>query len=234
MRETLLHPRRMISLSRGPLNADLGCLNETNVPNLLRSALLCLVASSAIPMAMADDTYRNPTAGFEITKPPEWQFVTAAQVQENLERTKLNDPEFHAAMLKYATVPMVAMMKYPEPYDDVNPSFKVNIKPLGQFKGKSTVDIVNFVLPQFERVFKDYVLVQTPLDVEVSGLKGTYFRITYSLETADGQSFPTSSELWIIPRGDYFFMIGAGTRQDEKTGSRSQIQDILRSVRIEH
>src|SRR5262245_4472570 len=30
-------------------------------------------------------------------------------------------------MLKYATAPLVAIMKYFEPYDDLNPSFKVNI-----------------------------------------------------------------------------------------------------------
>jgi hypothetical protein len=41
------------------------------------------------------------------------------------------------------------------------------------------------------------------------------------------------SELWIVPRGDYFFMIGAGTRQDEKTGTRKEIQEILKTVKID-
>jgi len=45
--------------------------------------------------------------------------------------------------------------------------------------------------------------------------------------------FPTASELWIVPRGDYFFLIGAGTRQDEKTGGRDEIRSILGTVRIE-
>jgi hypothetical protein len=57
--------------------------------------------------------------------------------------------------------------------------------------------------------------------------------MNYTMEIPDGRSFQTTSELWIVPRGDYFFMIGAGTRQDEKTGSREEIQDILASLKIE-
>ena len=35
-----------------------------------------------------------------------------------------------------------------------------------------------------------------------------------------------------MPRGDYFFMIGAGIRQDERTGTRREIEEILNTVRI--
>lgn len=182
----------------------------------------------------AGEPFRNPTAGFEVTKPDGWSFTTAAEYQENLKAVKLTDQEFQVAMQKYSTVPMVAMTKYKEPYDDINPSFKVNIKPLGQLKGKTAVEILGVVVPQLERVFKNFKLAQTPTDVSVSGLKAAYARINYSLETPDGQSFPTTSELWIVPRGDYFFMLGAGTREDEKTGSRKEIQAILNTVKIEH
>jgi hypothetical protein len=196
--------------------------------------LVCLATLSGAAAADEADTFRNPTAGFELTKPAEWQYITAAEAQENLKATKLNDQEFQAAMLKYATVPMVAMMKYPEPYDDINPSFKVNIKPLGQLKGRTAVELVSMILPQLQKVFKDYELVQAPVEIEVSGLKAAYARINYSLETVDGSTFPCASELWIVPRGDYFFMLGAGTRQDETTGARSEIQGILKSVKIDH
>jgi hypothetical protein len=126
------------------------------------------------------------------------------------------------------------MMKYPEPYDDINPSFKVNIKPLGQLQGRTAIELVGMILPQLQKAFKDYQLVQPPVETEVSGLKAAYARINYSLETTDGATFPCTSELWIVPRGDYFFLLGAGTRQDETTGSRSEIQGILNSVKIDH
>lgn len=202
--------------------------------NLLSLALAAITTTAAPVRAPDPNHFRNPTAGFEITKPADWQFAGADFDQENMKKTKLDDKEVQAAMLKYATVPMVAMLKYPEPYDDVNPTFKVNIKPLGVLKGKSATEMIEILLPQFEKIFKDYKLAQAPTEVEVSGLKGAYVRINYSLVTTDDRAFPTTSELWIVPRGEYFFMMGAGTRQDEKTGSRKEIQDILASVKIDH
>jgi hypothetical protein len=200
---------------------------------LMLAVLLFVSAWGSFTHAEQSDVFTSPTAGFQVSKPVGWHYVTAAQNLENLKATKLSDQEFQAAMLKYATAPLVAMTKFPEPYEDLNPSFKVNIKPFGQLKGKAATDIIGLMLPQFQKAFKDFKLVQPPTEVEVSGIKSGYARINYSLQTPDGTVFPTTSELWIVPRGDYFFIVGAGTRQDEKTGSREEIANIVRSVKIE-
>ena len=197
------------------------------------AVLLFVSMVGGFAIAEQSDVFTSPTAGFRVTKPVGWYYLTAAQNLENLKATKLSDQEFQAAMLKYATAPLVAMTKYPEPYDDLNPSFKVNIKPFGELKGQAAKDIIGLMLQQFQKAFKDFKLVQPPTEVEVSGIKSGYARINYSLQTPDGTVFPTTSELWIVPRGDYFFILGAGTRQDEKTGSRKEIVNIIRSVKIE-
>jgi hypothetical protein len=194
----------------------------------LVAAALLFVSTAA---SADDNTFKSVTVGFELTKPAEWQFVTAEQNLENLKRAEFANEEFHAQMLKYATAPLVAIMKYPEPYDDVNPSFKVNIKPFGQLKGTPPTDILKLLTPQFQSIFADFSVVVQPTEVTVSNRAAGYVRLNYSL-AADGRTFPATSELWIVPRGDYFFLIGAGTRQDEKTGSRAEIQAILDSVRI--
>jgi len=181
----------------------------------------------------SENTFRSVSVGFEVTKPKSWQFLTAEQNLENLKRTKLSDEEFQQLMLRYATAPLVAMMKYPEPFDDLNPSLKVNVKPFGQLKGMDPKQILSMVSVQFGSIFQDYEAVEGPTDTEVSGIKSGYLRFNYSLQIPDGRTFPTTSELWIVPRGDYFFMIGAGTRQDEKTGTRKEIQEILKTVKID-
>jgi hypothetical protein len=89
-------------------------------------------------------------------------------------------------------------------------------------------------VPMLQRTTKDSRLVQPPTKAEVSGLEGAYTRIDYLMETSEGGSFPCASELWVIPRGDYFFLFGAATRQDEKTGTRKEIQDIMKTVKIKH
>jgi hypothetical protein len=200
-----------------------------------RKAFLASALTLWVSVGLSDDTdaFQSPTAGFQVTKPSDWTYVTAKQNLENIKAVKLSDEEFHAAMQKYATAPLVAMMKYPEPYDDVNPSFKVNIKPYGGLKGKAPEELINLVIPQVQKAFKDFVLVQAPTEAVVSGMKSAYARMNYTMEIPDGRTFPTTSELWIVPRGDYFFMIGAGTRQDEKTGTRDEIRAILETVKIE-
>ena len=186
------------------------------------------------PLAGAEDKneYSNPTVGLSVSKPEGWQFATADEVAENLKRTKLSDENFQKHVEKYATAPLVAMMKHPEPFDDLNPSFKINIKPLGSLPPEDPKRILSLITRQFPKVFKDYKLVTAPTETKVSGLVAAYAKIHYSLEIPDGRSFPTCSELWIVPRGSYFFMIGAGTRQDEATGKRSEVLTILKSLKL--
>jgi hypothetical protein len=197
------------------------------------SLTLVFILFSGTALSEVLSVFSNPTAGFTVTKPVGWHYVTAEQNLNNLKATQLSDKEFQAAMVKYATTPMVAMTKYKEPYDDVNPSFKVNIKPLGQLKGRNSKEIIGVILPQFQKLFKDFVLVQPPINVKVGGVSSAYTRINYTMDAAGIGALPITSELWIIPRGDYFFMVGAGTRQDEKTGSRKEVESIINTIVIE-
>jgi hypothetical protein len=123
-------------------------------------------------------------------------------------------------------------MKYPEPFDDLNPSFKVNVRPFGNLDPSNPKEVLELVLPQFRSAFHAFELAQGPIDREVDGIKSAYVQFRYNLRTSDGKSFPTTSELWIVPRGKYFFMIGAGTRTDEGTGSRREISSILDTLRF--
>jgi len=201
---------------------------------ILRPAVLMLALLIAGHAHAAEpDVFSSPTAGFKVTKPSGWHFMSAEQNKANLKAVKMNDQEFQQAMEKYATAPLVAMTKHEEPYADVNPSFRVNIRALGDLKGKPPVELAGLLVPQLQKVFKDFDLVQPPIEIVVSGHKSAYVRMNYTLETADGGAYPTTSELWIVPRGDYFFMVGAGTRTDEKTGTRKEIAAILKTVKID-
>lgn len=195
-------------------------------------AALLLVAPPTILAADETAQFSNPTAGIALTKPAGWHYTSAARNMENIRAMKLSDEELHAMLKQYSTAPLLAMTKHEEPYDDVNPSFKINLKPYGNLKGIPAQDLMRLLLPQLQKAFKDFAIAQAPTDVTISGIQSAYVRIHYTMELADGRSFPAASELWIVPRGDYFFMMGAGTRQDEKTGTRAEIQGILNSIKI--
>ena len=68
--------------------------------------------------------------------------------------------------------------------------------------------------------------------MQVSGIQAGYARFNFTVQIADGRTFPATSEIWMVPHGDYYFLLGAGTRQDEKTGSRKEIDAIVKSVKI--
>ena len=138
--------------------------------------------------AATSNTFQSVTVGFAVTKPDTWSFLTATQNLENLKRTQLNDEEFRQLMLKYSTAPLVAMTKYPEPFDDLNPSLKVNIKPFGKLKGVDPKQILAAISSQFGHIFQDFEVVQPPTDTVVSGIRSGYMKINYSLQIPDGRT----------------------------------------------
>lgn len=203
---------------------------ESSMKQWMLAVLLFVSAWGSFTYAEQSDVFTNPRAGFEVTKPVGWHYVPAEQNLENLKAAKLSDQEFQMAMLKFAKTPLVAMTKFPEPYNDLNPTFKANIKLFA--KGKTPADIIGAMLSTYKKSSKNFKLVQPPTEVEVSGIKSAYTRMDYSLQIPGGPAFPITSELWIIPRGDYFFVLSADTRPDDKTGSRREIANIIRSVKI--
>lgn len=193
--------------------------------------LLATLACLGSPVHAEADRFRNPTAQFELRKPTDWVYLSAEQNTANLKAVGISDADLREAMVKHATVPMVVLAKHPEPFNDLNPSFKVNMRPLGQFAGQPPAAILTALLPALTRAFADATLVQAPLATKVGGLDAAYLRIDYMLRAGDAE-YPTTSELWVVPRGDFFFLIGAGSRRDEATGSRREIAEILESIRF--
>lgn len=200
---------------------------------LATSLFIAVVLSSGIPSYAEEGVkFTNPTLGFEITKPSDWHFMTDQQNRENLEATEFKSQDFKELILKHSSVPLLVIAKHQEPFDDLNPSLKVNTRLFGDLKGTKAVSLISLIVPQFQKAFLDFEMVQEPKEVELAGLTAGYARFNYSLAIPDGRTFPTTSELWIIPKGDYFYMIGAGTRQDEETGTRAEVKAILDSMKI--
>jgi len=199
-----------------------------------RFSVLVLALMAVSAHLVASDIFENATIGFYVEKPVDWHYVTVEQNMENLERTQLSSEEYQELLLKYANAPLIAMTKHEEPFDDLNPSLKVNIKPYGDLDRSDPKLILKLVIPSFEKMFDDFEILEGPSDTSISGISSGYVRIAYSLPIADGRVFPTTSELWIVPRGDHFFMVGSGTRSDEKTGTRKEIKAIMDTVVIRH
>lgn len=187
--------------------------------------------------AQEQNTFTYPKLGFTVTKPSHWQVASAEDYFKNLEKVTLEDAEFLEKAKKYAKVPLVAFMKYPEPYADINPSFMIHFKyreSLPGFAGKGPKEIINVSLLTFKQVLKDFKIIEGPMDVDISGIKSAYVKYQYTLTVSDGRGFPNCSEMWIVPRGNYFYLIVVGRRQDAIAEDLEDIKQIMASIKIEH
>jgi len=176
--------------------------------------------------------FRSDTLGISVTKPESWRWISSSEYFANLERTEWNDKEFGELLRTRATAPLAAIMKYPEPFDDVNPSFKINVKPYGSLKGYDPKDILKLVTGHFQKSLNDLKVVKPTHEVKVSEIESGYMMMNYTLKIPDGRTFPITSEIWIVPRERMFFIVGSGTRTDETTGTRAEIKEIMDTLKI--
>jgi hypothetical protein len=210
----------MLTTTRGVL---LSLLLAFSTPALAQPAL-------AQP-ALAQNEYINPTLGFSARKPNGWHYLTAEQHQDNLKGLDLGDPRLKEVLAKHARVPFFAITKFKEPHPDLNPSVRVNVREAGDFKGAPPEASLEAIAAAFPRIFKDFKVAEGPVATKVSGHPAAYMRMTYTLEAA-GSSWRTTSQMWLVPRGDAVFIIGAGTREDQRNGTLKEVRSIIDTIEI--
>lgn len=176
--------------------------------------------------------YEHKVLGIKLDYPKTWKLNSADSYYSNLENIKFDDKEFNEMIQKSASVPFFFLTKYSEPYDDINPSLKINTKPFGNLIGKSLIDISNILLTQFEKLFTDYELIEAPKEISINNQKATYFKIYYTLINSEGNFFKTCSELYLVNKETFFYMIGVGTKQNESNGSRQEMQNIIKTIKF--
>jgi hypothetical protein len=174
---------------------------------------------------------RNSTFGFEVELPDGWPEMSANSFYENLGKIKLDDPKFQEALKKNANAPVIIATKYPEPFDDINPSLKINVRPYGSLKTRDAMEITKIMTVSVGRLFKDLEVVEPPSHEVIGGKEAGHARVKYTLKT-DAAEFPLESELWIVPTENYFLMIGIGYRQDGKTGTRDEAALSVSSIKF--
>ena len=193
--------------------------------NLLLLALFLVL--SGCSSTEDRNTITNSAIGISITKPSDWQFTTQEEKVNHAQR--LDEQALAAYINAHGPSPVIAISKHPEPFDGINPNFKINVRPLGASKGIDPKAILKQFTAHFSQRFNQLRIVQDPIDLSVSDLPGAYTRFHYALSP----ELKISSEIWAVPRGAFLFIIGAGTREDEQTGSRSETLAILESITIE-
>ncbi|MCK4738656.1 MAG: hypothetical protein KAT46_01785 [Deltaproteobacteria bacterium] len=200
------------------------------------SVLGCGGGPSGVSKANATggtERFSNQMTGFSFEKPSGWVYLSAETISENRANIRLKDKELENYIRERANVPLVVVAKYQEPYETLNPSAQVMFQPLGAAKGISAIDLLKGTVKVLEGSFADFTLVDGIKEVKVSGLTGAYVKAKYTVANAEGREFKTISSTWLIPRGDFLFIISMSAPPEGEDFSEKEFKEIFSSIKIE-
>lgn len=200
----------------------------------LRLLPALLLVWMAMPCAWAEkdrDRYEHPALGFVLTKPADWHFLSTQQHRENLGRVEFSSEAFKRQVVEQSSAPLVVAMRHREPFSGLNPSLRVTVKPFGAATKRDPLAILGVILPGVARQLGGIEVIQPPAATTVAGLPAAHAVVHYTLRTTDGGEFATTSELWIVPNGDFYYVIGAGYAQDDEA-IRTQVRDVVGTLAI--
>ena len=179
----------------------------------------------------SDEVFHHSGAGFSMTKPMEWRYLSPQMVKMASESTNWNDAELEKAIKENPNAPLVVITRYPEPYPTLNPSVAVTVVNL-PVEGMPPKDILNMSTEVLKRAYPDLTYVDEVQDANVDGINGAYTKIKYTM-AAGGQKFPALTRMWLVPRGKIMFTVGMSGPQDGPDVSEEAFKEILSSIKIE-
>ena len=179
----------------------------------------------------SSEVFHHPGAGFSITKPMDWKYLSPEMVKKASESTKWNDAELEKAIKENPNAPLVVLTRYKEPYPTLNPSVAITMVNL-PVEGMPPKDILNMSTEVLKRAYPDLTYVDEVQDADVGGIKGAYTKIKYTMAAGD-QKFPTLTRMWLVPRGKIMFTVGMSGPQEGPDVSEDTFKAILSSIKIE-
>jgi hypothetical protein len=174
--------------------------------------------------------FRSPTARVEVRKPATWVFADLQTVMKQRATARLTDEDLDRYVKEHASAPLVAAMKHPEPYDDLNPSFQLLVRPAGALEGQSATAIMGMIETGLRGMLVDFKTVEPVRAIEVGGKNAARLTATYVVSNPEGREFPTRSTLVVIPEGKLLYQIGFSGPPEGADRLGDEIEEVLGSV----
>ncbi len=177
-------------------------------------------------------TIRFQTFGISIEKPNTWFEISAEDFTNNLNNVKTKDEEFNELLKKHAKVPFFAIYKFKDPYEDINPSLKINISPAGSLDRTKPDLFLNSIIKTMESKFANFSIINKPEISYINGKTCAFAKYSYTLSVHGGISYEITSALWILPHKNNVFIIGVGYRSDETNVKFAEFRKIVYSIKL--
>lgn len=184
-----------------------------------------LLAVAAPAMAAAGERIAAPVGGISIEKPAGWSMLPPDATLRNIKEIDFDTP------LRPANAPLITLTKYPLSHPGIIPTIKVQYHYFPGATALGPEGVAKLMIGDLRRSLGDLTVVDEPAAIQVSAMPAAHARVSYTLRRGK-ESLGSITELWVVNRGNGFFVIGAGYAPDEPAVSLSEINAALASVRI--
>jgi hypothetical protein len=189
-------------------------------------------ASEAVTGDAGDNVFYHAGAGISITKPMDWKYLSPEMAVAARQSVKLDDQELEKMIKENPNAPLVVLTRYQEPYPTLNPSVSINMTPM-PVQGIPPKDFLNLMLTEgVQKMFPDMTYVDEVQDANIDGINGAYTKVKYTMAAGD-MKFPTTTRMWLVPRGKVMFTVGMSGPQEGPDVSEESFQEILKSIKFD-
>lgn len=219
------------SSNTGTVKSDATVTEPANEVQATAPAEAAPAETAPAAPASAPEIFHHAGAGFSITKPADWKYLSPEMVQQAKMSAKMEDKELEAMIKNNPNSPMVVMTRYPEPYPTLNPSVSVTMVAL-PVEGMEPKEVLTLSTQMLKRMYPDMAYVDQVQDSNVDGINGAYAKVSYTMTAGDRQ-FPTLTRMWLVPRGKVMFTVGMSGPLDGPDVSEDKFGEILKSIKIQ-
>lgn len=151
----------------------------------------------------------------------------------NRKAVSVGNAQTDAAMHESSTPPLVVIARYPEPSEKPNPTLKLNWRLLGDLKGAAPLEIARVVADLMKKTIPSFELDGDVHTVRLSGLEAGTFKAHFSLEVPHlDRSFPVTTEVWLVPRGNFGLIIAASDPTGGTEGYQADFEAMVATIKI--
>ena len=175
----------------------------------------------------------NATLGLSIERPDDWCNLSESQIADDHRLVDVDNAALADALRKYSGPPVFAFFRCRTEQEGVAATVKVGTEPADPSAHQSGQDALRAMLRLFSKLVGDVNVATAPETVTLAGKPSGYMALTFTLK-ANGKPYSVASEMWAIPQGKHFILVGATYPPNDKTDAQAAVMKIVTSLQLTH
>lgn len=176
-------------------------------------------------------SYHLPDFGFRIEIPADWTIQDTGCVLANRERLDMGSPALKRKF-QQATLPIFACTRFPDRYNDINPTVQTTYRPMPELGIPATL-LLEKMTSLMGHLFEDFHFVEPPVETELGGLPAAHTRVSYAVYNSDERRFDILARSWVVPCGTMMFIVGMSGPAHGDNVCEDEFNGIAESIRID-